>query len=125
MNDDHMTIYDMFWRDLVETDGQLDRDKVARELADYHFIIQQLPLVYEHVTGGRMSKHMYFANDVIREADAQVDRVAAIDTAQAVAEELAVLADEYMAKEGASVVVEQLCRRREHYLAEARRAAER
>ncbi|HWB34889.1 MAG TPA: hypothetical protein VHA75_02585 [Rugosimonospora sp.] len=53
---DYMTTYRETWADLVETDGKLDLDKVARELHDYHFLLCEVPLAYDAVTGGRISK---------------------------------------------------------------------
>lgn len=56
MSDDYMKTYRDFWADLVETDGKLDLDKVARELSDYSFLMHEVPKVYDHVSGGMISK---------------------------------------------------------------------
>lgn len=53
---DYVETYHDFWADLVETDGQLDFDKVARELHDYRTAISQVGLAYDSLTGGRLSK---------------------------------------------------------------------
>jgi hypothetical protein len=53
---DYLTTYRDTWADLVETNGQLDRDKVARELHDYAVLLREVPLAYDAVTGGRLSK---------------------------------------------------------------------
>jgi hypothetical protein len=69
-------LYDSFWKKLVETDGQLDLQKVANELADYKFLLDQVPKVYMHVTGGKLSKPNYPAAAVIACAeDAFAQRV--------------------------------------------------
>ena len=81
---DHMADYRQFWAGLVETGGQLDLDKVARELHDYRHVIGQVPLVYDHITGGRLTKPNYFADDVIGAAIEYEQK----GTDDAVAEEL-------------------------------------
>lgn len=75
---DHMEVFAEFWADLVmRPDGtnQLDRDRVARELADYSNLLSEIPLVYDHITGGLMSKPNYAAADVIAVADDRVERI--------------------------------------------------
>jgi len=62
-------IYEDFWKHLVEYDGVLNKDSVMNELADYHYLLDQIPNVYEHVTGGELSKVMYPSDTVIRLAD--------------------------------------------------------
>lgn len=61
----------IFWTKLLK--GKNLRQEVQKELMDYHFIIDQLPTVYMHVTGGTLSKHMYFASVVCSVADEHVD----------------------------------------------------
>lgn len=63
-----MSRFNGWWRELVTTDGKLDELKVARELFDYGFVMEQVSKVYSDITGGRMSKPNYFANVVISEA---------------------------------------------------------
>ena len=64
---------DDFWREIVYKDGKLDEEAVLNELADYRFLMAQVSDVYCHITGGRMSKPMHYAKDVI----AQHDEIAA------------------------------------------------
>lgn len=71
---DYETTYDEFWRDLVETDGSLDLDKVKRELHDYARVLDNVPKVYCHITHGRISKANTPADAVISEADAALER---------------------------------------------------
>jgi len=54
--EDYQRVYAEFWRDLVETGGKLDQDKVARELYDYHVLLRDVQMVYDSVTMGRLSK---------------------------------------------------------------------
>ncbi len=67
--------YDSFWKEIVETDGKLDIEKVKVELYDFSFMMQEVPTVYMHVTGNRLSKTMYYASSVISEADAHMDEI--------------------------------------------------
>jgi hypothetical protein len=59
---------DEFWSKVVYPDG-MTAEHVRAELADFNFIIEQLPKVYCHITGDRLSKHMYSADTVIRVAE--------------------------------------------------------
>ena len=70
----YQQVYEEYWKDLVETDGQLDKDKVMRELSDYKFMLEQVPLVYMHVSGGRISKPNTYAFEVNQQADEWCDR---------------------------------------------------
>lgn len=59
-----------FWRDIVyNPDGTLNETAILNELADYKFILDQVPIVYTHITGGFLSKLMYDARTVIQEHD--------------------------------------------------------
>src|SRR5687768_1081726 len=61
--------YESFWKKIVETDGQIDKVKVARELHDYRRMLQSVPVVYKPVTGGRLSNPNSPADWVIEVAD--------------------------------------------------------
>jgi hypothetical protein len=59
-----------FWSGVFsEITDKTEREKIAAELTDFHFMMDQVPQVYMHITGGRMSKTNYYAADVIAEAD--------------------------------------------------------
>lgn len=61
--------YDEFWRDIVERpDGSLDVDQVKRELHDYRQLLREVPKVYMHVTGGKISKPNTRSEVVIAQA---------------------------------------------------------
>lgn len=65
-----------YWRDIIYTpDGALDEDAVLRELIDYKFILEQVPLVYDALTGGLLSKPTYYARDVISAAETYTEGV--------------------------------------------------
>lgn len=59
--------YEEFWKDVVESNGVLDIDKVKRELFDYHFVMKNVSEVYMAVTGGKLSKPNYYAETIITE----------------------------------------------------------
>lgn len=59
---------------------QLTREQIGKELADFRFIIDQVPRVYMHITGHRMSKATYYAADVIAEHDAYVAEIVEAET---------------------------------------------
>lgn len=61
--------FDEFWRPLVTYSydrTKLNPEAVKNELADYYFLMKQVPAVYSAVTGGVLSKHMYKAEKVIK-----------------------------------------------------------
>lgn len=63
-------VYDEFWKELVENeDGTLNKEAIQNELYDFKFLIEQVPLVYDNVTGGRISKPNTYASEVINAAD--------------------------------------------------------
>lgn len=62
--------WDQFWKDIVTNpDGSINLDQLKKELADFSFVMEQVPKVYCHITGNRMSYITYKAEDVIRVAD--------------------------------------------------------
>lgn len=63
-------IWESFWKPIVSNeDGTINIEQVKKELADFSFVMEQVPKVYCHITGDMMSKVMYRADDVIRMAD--------------------------------------------------------
>ena len=64
-----------FWSDIIYKDGKIDEEQVMKELADFSYILDQLPKVYVHITGGLLSKAMYKAEDVISCADDHSNKV--------------------------------------------------
>lgn len=69
LSKDYKKTYDDFWKNIVETDGKLDLDKVQRELHDFHALMHNAGEVYCHVTGNRISKLNTDAQAVIAVAD--------------------------------------------------------
>lgn len=74
--EDYETTFDEFWKDIVTNpDGSLNVDQVKKELHDYSKMLDEVPKVYCHVTGGLISKPNTAAEFVIMEADAVLDRM--------------------------------------------------
>jgi len=63
-----------FWKDIIYKDGKLNEEAVLRELSDYYAVMQEVPKVYCHITGGLMSKIFYEAQVVIDEYERIIDR---------------------------------------------------
>ena len=63
-----------FWKDIIYKDGKLDEEAILKELSDYYMVIQEVPKVYCHITGGLMSKIFYEAQVVIDEYERILDR---------------------------------------------------
>lgn len=62
--------WETFWKGIVcNADGSINIDQVKKELYDFSFLLDQIPKVYCHITGSRMSKVMYRAETVISVAD--------------------------------------------------------
>jgi polyhydroxyalkanoate synthesis regulator phasin len=62
-----------FWQDTY-SDGVSAQD-IANELSDMHIMLEAVPIVYQEVTGGMLSKHTYKAKDVISEYRNHVDKL--------------------------------------------------
>lgn len=62
------------WWEGVYDDKPLTKEQIVNELTDYAFVLNQVPVVYKAVTGGKMSKPNYYADDVIREAQDYTDK---------------------------------------------------
>lgn len=55
---DYEQCYEEFWKEIIEKDGVIDVDQVKKELFDFHRMIQNVPKVYDYVTGGAVSKSL-------------------------------------------------------------------
>lgn len=52
MRSKYKETYDSFWKDIVEKpNGELDINKVKKELADYKTMLEEVPAVYEEIAG--------------------------------------------------------------------------
>jgi len=66
---DYEITYNTFWKGIVEKDGKLDLELVMRELHDFRIVMGNATLVYDHVTGGRITKLLTDPNAVCSVAD--------------------------------------------------------
>lgn len=55
---------DEFWSTMVYPEG-LTAEGVRGELADFHFMMQQVSEIYMALTGGKLSKQMYYARTIL------------------------------------------------------------
>lgn len=65
----HESVYDQFWKGLVEKDGVVNMAQVKKELFDFWQLMENVPKVYCHVTGGHASKPLTDPNTVCSLAD--------------------------------------------------------
>lgn len=61
-----------FWS-LVYRPRGMTAKQVRAELTDFHFLLEQVPKIYMHITGGRLSKTNYTADAVIGVADEHLE----------------------------------------------------
>jgi hypothetical protein len=62
--------WESLWKSIVTNkDGTVNLEQLKKELYDFSFVMEQVAKVYCHITGNRMSKVTYYADDVIRQAD--------------------------------------------------------
>ena len=57
--------FEEIWKPLLLTDGVLDMEKVKNEMMDLIFVYKQVAEVYSELTGGLLSKPMYYAGTII------------------------------------------------------------
>lgn len=57
------------WAFLLNSDGSVNLDLLKYELADFSHLIKEIPAIFSHVTGGLLSKHMYYASTINSLAD--------------------------------------------------------
>jgi len=62
------------WKPLLYTKGQLDIKKISKEMRDLIFVYTQVAEVYRYITGGLLSKPMYYAGTIISEYEYQLSK---------------------------------------------------
>ncbi|MWV44827.1 hypothetical protein GRF59_14495 [Paenibacillus sp. HJL G12] len=67
----YQLVWEEDWKHCVTEGGALNLDQIQRELADYSFLLSQVPKVYEEVAG--LSKTHYFARSVIDKYEERVE----------------------------------------------------
>lgn len=68
-NETPESVYESYWKSLVEEDGVLNVDQVKKELFDFWQVMQLVPRVYCHVTGDQISKLLTDPEAVMNVAD--------------------------------------------------------
>jgi len=66
--------YKDYWKNLLTTKGEFDEQKIKNELRDLCFIYDQVGEVYLYITGGQMSKAMYYASDIKTHHDDTINK---------------------------------------------------
>jgi hypothetical protein len=74
---DPETVWNEFWAGIVMKDGQLDIEQVKKELCDFYMVMDFVPLVYCHVTGGQISKVTTTPEAVLAVAEDHIQRLIA------------------------------------------------
>lgn len=64
-----------FWLPIISKDGKVDMELIKLELSDYYSMLQEVPEVYCHITGSRISKPNTLAECVIAEADRHYEEI--------------------------------------------------
>lgn len=70
-------LYGGFWEGVFNGyDEPLEtKEKIARELSDYSFMMEQVPKVYSEISGGVLSKPNYYASSVINVFQDYLDNI--------------------------------------------------
>ena len=55
------------WKQIIYKNGKINEEQVMKELADFSFVMKEVPKVYCEITGGFLSKIMYPAEVVLAE----------------------------------------------------------
>ena len=66
--------FNEIWKPLLYTDGSLDLKKIEAEMSDLIFVHEQISRVYDHITGGLLSKEMYYADVVIDQYNDEIQK---------------------------------------------------
>ena len=66
---EYVQVFREFWSPMLFEDGEIDVDKVARELYDYGVLLDNVPLVYTDITCGLISKPFTEPRVVIQQAE--------------------------------------------------------
>ena len=67
---DYEKEYNEFWKDIIEDEkGDIDKEKLMKELSDFSRLIANAGKVYCHVTNGNISNVLTDADVVIAVAD--------------------------------------------------------
>lgn len=63
----YQKIYDALWKQIVEKDGVLIPDEVKRQLGDFARLMDNVRVIYPHLTGGRVTNVQAEPAEIIAE----------------------------------------------------------
>ena len=72
---DYKANWSNYWTHIVAPDGEVNLDQVQRELSDYGRLLDAVPLVYMHATGGLVSKPLTDPSAVCSLIDDHVSKI--------------------------------------------------
>lgn len=59
-------LWEEFWKEICTSpDGSLNLEAIKNELSDYSFLLDQVPIAYDELSNGRISKPNTYAFEVI------------------------------------------------------------
>lgn len=62
--------FEAFWKDLIiRPDGKIDLEQIKKELYDFSQLLVFVSKVYDHITGGKISKPLTLPDEVCGAAD--------------------------------------------------------
>lgn len=70
-------VYDDFWKDIVEKDGQIDQEQLKKELYDFWVVMREVSEVYMEISNNKFSKPMTAAIYVLEEHRDRIDEAVA------------------------------------------------
>lgn len=73
LSEENIKNFNENWRELLQTDGVWDEDKIMREITDLSFVLEQVGEVYCYITGNKLSKPMYYAKEITTAFDDEVE----------------------------------------------------
>jgi len=69
---DYKEMWEKWWKPLLELKEDVPVE-VMKELADYAFVLDQVPAVYRAITNGKLSKTNYYASVIIGEYEQNIN----------------------------------------------------
>lgn len=73
LDDDELESFHRFWDDIIYINGRMSEAQVTLELYDYMRMVVEVPVVYDYITGGLISKPNAHAASVIQAADRYIE----------------------------------------------------
>lgn len=67
-------VYEQFWKDLVEVDGEVNLEQVKKELSDFKWAMDNVPIVYGEITGYATSNIRVIPSQIISLADESYEK---------------------------------------------------